>query len=161
MHCQVVMSHTKCKATTYMNNFSGSNILKLATSYVLGTQKRFELAYNICLVLNEIWVSKSLNAKGKLSQPNSTSPKLNSSQLKLEWLHYFSLTHPTPPQTGIIQFQHRSYKLCRQWFLEYNLILTKQKEIVTAQPQPQPNSTSTRVGVDTVISWTTHTTPPV
>ena len=31
---------------------------------------------------------------------------------------------------------------------------------VTAQPQPQPNSTSTRVGVDKVISWTTHPTPP-
>ena len=33
--------------------------------------------------------------------------------------------------------------------------------IFTAQPQPQHNSTSTRVGVDKVISWTTHhTTPP-
>ena len=31
---------------------------------------------------------------------------------------------------------------------------------VTAQPQPQPKSTSTRVGIDKVISWTTHTTPP-
>ena len=28
--------------------------------------------------------------------------------------------------------------------------------VVTAQPQPQPNSTSTRVGIDKVISWTTH-----
>ena len=31
--------------------------------------------------------------------------------------------------------------------------------IVTAQPQPQPNSTSTQVGVDKVISWTTHPPP--
>ena len=31
--------------------------------------------------------------------------------------------------------------------------------IVTAQPQPQPNSTLTRVGVEKVISWTTHPTP--
>ena len=36
------------------------------------------------------------------------------------------------------------------------------KYIVTAQPQPQPqpNSTSTRVGVDKVISWTTHPPTP-
>ena len=32
--------------------------------------------------------------------------------------------------------------------------------IVTAQPQPQPKSTSTRVGVDKVISWTTHPPTP-
>ena len=32
--------------------------------------------------------------------------------------------------------------------------------IVTAQPQPQPNSTSTLVGVDKVISWTTHPPTP-
>ena len=31
---------------------------------------------------------------------------------------------------------------------------------VTAQPQPQPNSTSTQVGVDKVISWTTHPPTP-
>ena len=32
--------------------------------------------------------------------------------------------------------------------------------IATAQPQPQPNSTSTRVGSDSVISWTTQPTRP-
>ena len=32
--------------------------------------------------------------------------------------------------------------------------------VVTAQPKPQPNSTSTWVGVDKVISWTSHTTHP-
>ena len=32
-------------------------------------------------------------------------------------------------------------------------------DIVTAQPQPQPNSTSTLVGVDKVISWSTHPHP--
>ena len=46
---------------------------------------------------------------------------------------------------------HKKYKVSQQI-----LILT----IVTAQPQPQPNSTSSRVGVDKVISRTTHTTPP-
>ena len=32
--------------------------------------------------------------------------------------------------------------------------------IVTAKPQHQPNSTSTRVGSDSVISWTTQPTRP-
>ena len=45
---------------------------------------------------------------------------------------------------------HEKYKVSQKI-----VILT----IVTAQPQPQPNSTSSRVGVDKVISRTTHTTP--
>ena len=39
-----------------------------------------------------------------------------------------------------------------------NNLGVQDSEIVTAQPQPQPKSTSTRVGIDKVISWTTHTT---
>jgi hypothetical protein len=76
-----------------------------------------------------------------------------------------------PPTT--YQFQARSENLINQninfkqdpriplsWQSFFMVPLWAPLKIVTAQPQPQPNSTSTRVGVDKVISWTTHHNPP-
>ena len=93
----------------------------------------------------------------------------NDPQTRFASSHLFSCLSVPCQGDGIEHvIPHSLFKIIstRGWW--YPMTLTKSRvhhpiflyhnNIVTAQPQPQPSSTSTRVGVDKVISWTTHPT---